>query len=117
MKMKTPTYVARLEGPAERVRQSHHDAIVELQTLPASQMIVVGDFVVPNGGQVVVSHKLGRAPRLVLFSPPRVQFGTPGLVAGGILVDLPGPDIDRSKSIRILAAGYGCAVTVTVTVL
>lgn len=105
------------DSDAERARDSHASAIAELQGLVAAGLIILDPVDIPNGGQVIVSHRLGREPRMVLFSPPRVEFGTPGLVAGGILVDLPGNGLDRSQSLRILAAGYGCTVTVTIGVL
>lgn len=102
---------------ADQVRRSHANAIRQLQTLAAAAWIVVGDFLVPNGGSVLVRHGLGRAPAQVVLSPPRVEFGTPGLVAGGILIDLTGPDVNRRQAIRIFGTGYGVAVTVTVSVL
>lgn len=102
---------------AERVRLSHARAIDDLQNAPAASLIVIGDFLIPNSGSTLVDHRLGRKPSMVILSPPRVEFGTPGLVAGGIVIDLPGPGVDRSKQVRIFATGYGVAITVTVAVL
>lgn len=101
----------------ERVRSNLDRRIGELQDLPTASWIVLGDFVVPNAGSVLVPHGLGRRPLQVVCSTPQVEFGTPGLVVGGILIDLTGPDVDRSKLIRLFAAGYGVSVTVTVSVL
>ena len=114
----TQPLVAKLDDPdAEAVRQNTDQRIGELQKGPAAALIVVGDFVVPNAGSVIVPHSLGRRPTMVLTSPPRVEFGTPGLVTGGILIDLTGADIDRAKFVRLFASGYGVPVTVTVSVL
>lgn len=113
----TPALTSKLaDSDAEAVRRNVDQRIGEIQGLPAAALIVVGDFVVPNGGSVLVPHRLGRKPAMVYMSPPRVEFGTPGLVAGGIVIDLTGPGIDRSQIIRLFATGYGVPVTVTVAV-
>jgi hypothetical protein len=113
----TPPLSLRLaDANAEAVRRNVDQRIGELQRLPTAFLIVVGDFVVPNGGSVLVPHRLGRKPLLVVLSPPRSEKGAPGLVAGGILIDLTGSDVDRTQAIRIFAAGYGVDVTVTVAV-
>jgi hypothetical protein len=115
----TKPAVIRLDDPAaERARDSHAAAIEELQSLPAAQLTIVGEFVVPDGGSVLVNHGLGRKPRMVILSPPRVEFGTPGLVAGGLgPIDLPGPTVDRTQQLRIFATGFGVPLTVVVAVL
>jgi hypothetical protein len=117
MKLSKLAAVKLADAAAERARDSHATAIAELQGLPAAGMIVLGDVTIADGAQVLVPHKLGRAPRFVWLSPPRVEFGTPGFVAGGILADISGGGIDRKQTLRILAVGYGATVVVTVAVL
>lgn len=102
---------------AERARDTHAQAIVEMQQRPGFGLKVLGDVTVPNGGSVLVNHSLGRNPSMVILSPPRVEFGTPGLVAGGIVIDLPGPGVNRAQQVRIFATGYGVPIVVTVAVI
>lgn len=105
------------DDDAERARDSHATAIAELQGMVAAGLTILDEVAIADGAQVIVNHKLGRKPRMVIFSPPRVEFGTPGFVAGGILADISGGGLDRTQSLRILAAGYGATVFVTVAVL
>jgi hypothetical protein len=108
----------RLADPlAERARDTHAQAITELQQQPGVGLKILGDFEVPDTGSVLVNHPLGRNPSMVVLSPPRVEFGAPILFTGGIVIDLTGPDVNRAKQVRIFATGYGIPVVVTVAVM
>ncbi len=98
--------VAKLDGAAESVRQSHHDAIVELQLQPMAGAVTIRGIAIPNNGTVTKAHKLGRTPIQVLTSPPR-GGSTPGLLG----------EVSRTDQVIVLsAAGFGAAITVDVTV-
>jgi len=113
----TPQLTAKLADPtAEAVRANVDQRIRELQALVAAAMIVVGDFVIPNNGAVVISHRLGRKPTMVWISPPRVVFGA-AVNPSGVIYDVTGNGIDRAQSLYLSALGYGVPVTVTVAVL
>lgn len=109
--MITPLSV-KLEGDAERVRRSHHEAIVEQQGLVASATQVVNDVSLVDSAVTLVPHGLGRAPRVVLVSPPR------NAVSAGLLVELtdPASNPDRTKYAALRASGFGATVTVDVEV-
>ena len=110
---------ARLTDPAaEQSRDSHSQAIVQLQRLPAAALRVIRGVRLPNGGFALIPHGLGRAPLAVLVSPPITNAGlTAGLINELRGVDSAGSPIDRNQVIALFAGGYGAAVTVDVVVL
>lgn len=112
--MLTQPLPIRLEGDAERVRQSHHNAIRELQDVPIVGAVLVRDVAIPNNGTVLVSHKLGRRPVFVWLSAPRVALGS-GAVSGSIF-DVLGTGADRTQTLSLTAADFGTTVTVDVMV-
>lgn len=100
----------RLADPdAEEVRRSHAQAIDELQRHPVLQTQIIKDVVIPNNGAVLVAHKLGRVPEIVLVSPER------GAVSIGMVAEQRG-GFDRSRFVNLAANGFGAAVTVDVEV-
>src|SRR4051812_47181094 len=101
---------------ADQVRRSHADAIRELQVAPASSMRVLRDVQLPNGVEVPIAHKLGRAPAWVKESAPR-GAATTGLVRDMGSVTAAGVPIDRAQRIVLRADGYGATITVDVMVL
>jgi hypothetical protein len=101
----------------EAWRKNADQRIAELQAALMLGAVFVGEFTIADGEQKIINHRLGRTPTQVILSPPRVEFGTPGFVAGGTIADISGGGLDRTQSVRILAAGHGVPVTVTVTVL
>lgn len=103
------------DDDAEIVRRNHERRLADVES--NQPPMVVGDFLIPDGGQLTIDHRLGREPRQVIFSPPRISSGTVGFVAGGILYEVTSNDVKRSLSLRIGASGYGAAVTVTVSVI
>lgn len=114
------TLTKRLTDPvAEQVRQSHADAIAELQRMPMADMRVITGVVLPGSTEVFVPHKLGRAPNFVWLSPLYVPPGI-GVLVGLIYevrgVTSTGVTIDRSKAIVLLAGAFGTTVTVDVAV-
>lgn len=94
------------DAVAERVRVSHAQAIREQQLLPK----VIRDVVLPDSTVALIPHKLGRAPEIVLVSPPR------GPLAIGIIEERTTENPDRTKFIALKASGMGAAVTVDIEV-
>lgn len=121
----TRPHAIRLDGDAERVRQSHQQAIVEWQQSAAAGLTIVATGLVVPGttvnSAVSVSHGLGRAPRFVWISAPRVAPGDLGSLTAGMVLDLGTVDalgfpIERTKSIKIGAFGYTVDIIVDVAV-
>jgi hypothetical protein len=75
----------------------------------------LGDHVIGNGAFKLISHPLARRPRHVIISPPKIPAGSG--TAGGIIVDVDDPAVDRTKQLKIFATGYGVAITITVAVM
>lgn len=95
---------------AELVRQSHHDAIAELQGLPAMATQIINDVELPDAVVVLIKHKLGRRPRITLISPAR------GVVSAGIIAERRDANPDPSKFIALQAGSMGATVFVDVEV-
>lgn len=121
----TRPHAIRLDGDAERVRQSHQLAIVEWQQSVAAGLTVVATGLVVPGttaaNAVSVAHGLGRAPRLVWISVPRIAPADLATVTVGAVLDLGTQDaagfpIDRTKTIKIGAFGWTVNVIVDVAV-
>lgn len=96
---------------AERVRRSTHDAITEIQGLPAVSLKVIRGVTLADGVVTQVAHGLGREPLWFSCSPPRNASAT------GRIMDYRSGTIDRSKFLGIQASGYGATITVDVAVL
>lgn len=101
---------------AERVRQSHAQAIRDLQDSPAIDMQVIQGVVLPSGAGVLVSHRLGRAPKFIGISAIR-GAATAGVVDDLGVVDGAGNPIDRTKQLALRARSYGATITVDVQVM
>lgn len=119
--MKT-LFEARLEGSAEPVRQSHAQAIDELQKLFSSGMVIAAsNLVVPGtttNNAVTISHRLGKVPRFVWFSAPRVKSVTDlASLTAGMIVDLTAIlGLDRARFLKIGAFGFAVDVIIDVAV-
>lgn len=97
----------------DRFVRSIAEAVRELQRLKAATLDVIPNQQLPDNVVVLVPHKLGRAPVIVLISPPR------GAAAAGIVnevVDIPAGNPDRSRYVGLKANGFGATVTVDVEV-
>ncbi len=111
-----PPVTKRLADPdTEAVRRNHETRLGDVEGAPALGLTVLGDFLVPTTGSVLISHRLGRSPRQVIMSPPIVPGSTS--VTGGIIVELIGPDLDRTQTIRLVGVALAGPVTVSVSVL
>jgi hypothetical protein len=99
----------RLEGDAERVRRAHDQAIREMQQLPAAATRIIADVDLADGVTTQIAHGLGRAPKIILHSPPR------GPVTSGRIEEVR-DGIDRTKYVALAANGFGATVTVDVEV-
>lgn len=112
----TPVNSIRLEGDAERSRQSHAQAITELQRAPCAATELLEDVVLPDNAESVVSHHLGRTPRMIIISPPR------GASTAGVIRDFAaksvatGVSYDPSRFIVLRADGWGSTITVDIEV-
>lgn len=108
-----PLAVRLDDEKSERVRQSHHRALSELQGLPASGMRVVGGVELPDGVRVYVRHGLGRAPLWVGISAVRGS----SLTSGRIRDRTAQLSEDASQVVVLQAAGWTNTVTVDLLVL
>ena len=115
----TPPLKLRLEGDAERVRQSHAQGITELQELQIAKAVVIRNVTLPDATDTPISHGLGRPP--VFVKESAVREGTP-IAAAGIIVDLgtrntAGQPIDRSRTVVLRATGYGATLVIDLLVM
>jgi hypothetical protein len=92
---------------AERVRRDHADAIKEIQALLPK---VIPSVTLEDGVETHVSHGLGRAPRAVWETIVRGA-----ITAGRIVEDR--SNVDRTKSVKLTANGYGATITVDLVVM
>lgn len=109
----TPPLSRPLRDPdAEAARSNADQRIRELQDKPGVQSRIINDVVLPNAAVVLVSHGLGRRPRIVLLSPPR------GASSIGIIEEkvLSTENPDRTKFVALKASGMTTTVTVDVEV-
>lgn len=106
--MKAPVSIALDDPDAERVRRSVEDAILELQGMPCASTVIVQDVSLPDATEVVVPHRLGRRPRIVLVSPPRSPS------TSGRIEEIRTGSHDRTKVVVLKASGFGATVTVDV---
>lgn len=91
---------------AERVRRSHEQAILELQSFVFAGSRIVRSVELANGVATRVTHGLGRKPVIVCASVPR------GAVAAGYLNEGTRDDL----ALVITANGYGATITVDLVV-
>ena len=100
------------------MRQSHAQAVTELQGLPLAGAVLIRDIDLPDSVEVPIAHGLGRTPRAVFVTPIRVKNG--GITAGAI-VEYRGtaPPSNRLPDTTkvVLLAAFGFANTVTVDLL
>lgn len=108
--MVKPLQLKLEQDDAERVRRSHHDAIVDLQDAPGYGARVIAGVELADGVERAVSHKLGRAPIFVRESCPR------GAVTTGRVEEIRTTS-DRSLIVVLKATGWGGTITVDVMVL
>jgi hypothetical protein len=101
----------KLEGDTERVRREHHDAIVELQSLPAAGMRVIEGVTLADGVTTPVAHGLGRLPVWICPSAPRNATST------GRIIEVRSGSYDRSKVVALQATGWGATITIDVVAL
>lgn len=105
-----PPLSIRLAGDAERVRQSTHDAIREIQSAPGVGMLVVSGVFLASGVRTPVPHSLGRAPSWIGASCVR------GALAAGSVAELV-DGVDRSQRVDLTAVGFGADVTIDLLVV
>lgn len=109
--MKQLTNTRLPEPTAERVRQEHAAAILELQRLLAVGLRVVRNVELEDGIETPIAHGLGRAPTWCAPSAPR------GPSTSGRIEEVRSGDYDRAKVVVLKASGYGATVTVDLAVL
>jgi len=115
----------RLEGDAERVRQSHAQAITELQSGVAVDAKVIREVTVPGtavAGGPIISHGLGRPPVFVGISAIRVKPADLASMTSGTVMEsgattFTGGALNRSESIQIGAFGFTVPIIVDLLVM
>lgn len=95
----------------EIVRRNHHDAIAELQKLPASSVTVLRDVVLADGVETPLAHGLGRPVVWVKESCVR------GASTAGAVLEVRDNGLDRSKFVTLKAISWGATITVDVVVM
>lgn len=109
-----PLIAARLKDEtAEQVRRSHAEAISELQR--AIQPKIFRNVVLEPLVETPIQHGLGRAPQMIVTSPPR-GAGTTGMIVEFDSTFSSGIGIDRTKIIVLRAQDFGATITVDVMV-
>lgn len=93
----------------ERIRRNIVDAVRELQRLPVVSTALKAGIELADGKTVHIPHGLGRAPSMVLVSPPR------GTAATGRIEEVR-DGIDRDKYVALKATGWSATVTVDVEI-
>lgn len=99
-----------LDRNAERVRESHADAIRELRTLPSAQLRVIEGKTLTDGAATPIAHGLGRPPLWVGVSVVR------GATATGRIVESR-TGVDRAKVVELTATGWGATITIDLAVM
>ena len=110
MSLKPPQARKLDDLDAEAVRQSHHEAIRELQSLPAASMRVIGSVALVDATLTLVPHGLGRAPYWCGASVVRSP------ASSGRIEEIR-DGVDRTRYVGLKASGYGATITVDVAVL
>lgn len=121
----TPLARIRLEGDAERVRQSTYQAIGELQRGEAVEARVISNIDVPGtavAGGPIIPHGLGRPPRFVGISAIRVRPADLASMTSGTVMEsgtttFTGGVLNRSESIQIGAFGFTVPIIVDLLVM
>lgn len=118
MALTQPHSIKLSDSDAERVRQSHHQAIREIQDLPIASARVIRNVTVVNNNSVTVAHGLGRAPIYVGVSAIRwdgAAFIDAGTVFDWGAKDSNGFPINRAEVIVLAADNFSSAGSVTLT--
>jgi hypothetical protein len=102
----------QLDGAAERVRRSHHDAISELQRGLFAGARVLEAIELADGVITPIPHGLGRVARFVM--PSCVRGGTSST---GHIEEVRDGSLDRSRYLAIKAVGWGGSIVVDLVVL
>lgn len=111
MKPLPPIDIVLDDQNAERVRRNHEERLKQLAGRPAFVLTPIGEVTLPDGTEVIVQHKLGRAPVQVIIGPTR------GAVTPGRIEEVRSSSRDRTKVIILRADDMGATVKVDVTVL
>lgn len=110
MKAPLALVISRLDD-AERVRRSHHEALIELQRAPLAGAIILSGVELADEAETPVAHNLGRAPSFVTTSLVR------GAVSTGRIDDIRTSSYDPRRFVVLKASGYGATVTVDLLVV
>lgn len=102
--MKRPIGIRLEDVNAERVRQSHHDAITELQAQPSTGERTIAGIELADSVATPIAHGLGRAPTFFSLTPPQ------GATATGRIIETR-TGVDRTKFIVLTATGWGATIT------
>lgn len=118
MALKQPHSIKLADSDAERVRQSHHQAIREIQDLPIASARVIRNITVASNNSVTVAHGLGRPPVFVGVSAIRWD-GSVDVDAGTVFdwgtKDSGGFPINRAEVIVLAADNFTSAGSVVIT--
>lgn len=93
----------------ERVRRNTHEAIAEMQRVPAMRARTIRGVVLEDGVATPIAHGLG-VPAFVTHTPPR------GPVTAGWIEEIRDGSYDLGRFVVLKASGYGATVTVDVEV-
>ena len=114
--MKPPLDLRLVDSTSERVRQSHHDKIVELQGVPLVGARILSGVELIDSTLTPIAHGLGRAPIFVCPSSPRAVTSATPITGSGRIVEVRDGSQDRTKIIVLEAVGFGVTVGVDLAV-
>jgi hypothetical protein len=96
---------------AERVRQSHEQAIGELQDVAIMRGKLIKDIELPDLTEVTVAHGLGHRATLFFGIPLQLQGGA----ATGRIMDITLlRTVDANNFSVLLASGFGVKIKISV---
>lgn len=108
--LKPPSTQRLDDSKAEEARRSIVEKVTELQKLPFVDAQIVEDVELEDGVETTVAHKLGRRPKYIRESCVR------GALTVGMVQEVRGGNEDPTRTVVLIASGYGAAIKCSVVV-
>jgi hypothetical protein len=108
MKSAPPLPIKLDDDKSERVRRNHEQRLSDVENQPAVSMVTRTEIQLADGVTTPINHTLGKTPSLVIVSPPR------GAVSTGRIAEIRDGKTDRSRTIQLVANGWGATITIDI---